>query len=191
MRMPRAVVIGASAGGIAATRLLLAQLSAPFPWPLMLVQHIQSQHPIDFSLVYAQNSLRVVEAIDKANIVPGTLHIAPPGYHLLVESDFTLSLSVDDPVCYARPSIDVLFESAADAYGAGLVGVILTGANDDGADGLRAVKSKGGLALVQDPFTAEVRTMPEAALARVQADHVASADDLGRILRTLAKGIAS
>ncbi len=191
MSAPRAVVIGASAGGIAAMRLLMAELPADFPWPLLLVQHIQAEQTLDFGTVYAISRLPVVEAVDKSLIAPGTLHVAPPGYHLLVERDFTLSLSVDDPVCYARPSIDVLFESAAEAYGAGLLGVILTGGNSDGAHGLWTVKARGGLALVQDPATADTSAMPAAALARVAVDHVATPDELGRLLSALTKGAPS
>jgi two-component system chemotaxis response regulator CheB len=188
MRAPRAVVIGASAGGIAATRQLLAQLPPDFPWPLFLVQHIQATSGLDFAAVYARSPVPVLEACDKATTAPGTLYMAPAGYHLLVETDFSLSLSVDDPVCYARPSIDVLFESAADAYGAGLVAVLLTGANADGANGVAAVHRRRGRVMIQDPATAEARAMPEAGLTRVKPEFLGAPDAIGGQLAAWARG---
>ena len=127
----------------------------------------------------------VKEAEDKEPIRPGVIYFAPPDYHLLVEADHTLSLSADEPVLYSRPSIDVLFESAADAYGDGLVGIILTGANEDGAAGLSAVYDAGGIALVEDPEGAFSSAMPSAALARRREARVLSLDEIADYLKGL------
>ena len=160
-----AVVVGASAGAIQALSRVLPALPADYPIPVLVVVHI----PADGSDLLAplfQAKCRVVvkEAEDKEPILPGFVYFGPSDYHMLVEADRTVSLSADEPVLYSRPSIDVLFESAADTYGAGLVGVILTGANEDGAAGLRAVAAVGGVALAEDPATAFAPVMPSAAL---------------------------
>jgi len=160
-----AIVVGASAGAIQALSRILPALPADYPIPVLVVVHI----PADGSDLLAplfQGKCPVVvkEAEDKEPILPGFVYFGPSDYHMLVEADRTVSLSADEPVHYSRPSIDVLFESAADAFGAGLVGVILTGANEDGAAGLRAVASVGGIALAEDPAAAFAPTMPSAAL---------------------------
>lgn len=162
-----AVVIGASAGAVQALSRILPVLPAGYPIPVLVVVHV----PADRSdllapLFQARCPLVVKEAEDKEPIQPGFVYFGPSDYHMLVETDRTLSLSADEPVLYSRPSIDVLFESAADAYGPGLVGVILTGANEDGAEGLAAVTTAGGTALVETPATAFSSAMPSAALER-------------------------
>jgi two-component system, chemotaxis family, protein-glutamate methylesterase/glutaminase len=162
-----AIVIGASAGAIEALSQILPVLPADYPIPLLVVVHI----PADRSnllapLFKAKCAIAVKEAEDKEPILPGMIYFGASDYHLLVEANRSVSLSADEPVYYSRPSIDVLFESAADAYGARLVGVILTGANEDGADGLAAVVAAGGAALVEDPAEAFAMAMPSAALAR-------------------------
>ena len=164
-RRVEAIVIGASAGAVHALSRIMPVLPADYPIPVLIVVHI----PADRSdllapLFQARCRLVVKEAEDKEPMSPGYVYFGPSDYHLLVEADRTLCLSVDEPVLYSRPSIDVLFESAADAIGAGLVGVILTGANEDGAVGLRAIGAAGGVALVEDPQTAFTPTMPRAAL---------------------------
>lgn len=160
-----AVVLGASAGAIQALLHVLPALPADYPLPVLIVVHIPSGRRSELTTLFASKCrLAVVEGEDKAPILPGTIVFAPPDYHMLVETDGTIALSRDEPVFFSRPSIDVLFESAADAYGSALVGVVLTGANEDGAQGLRAVAEAGGLAYVQDPATAYARAMPEAAL---------------------------
>jgi two-component system chemotaxis response regulator CheB len=161
-----AIVIGASAGAIQALSRILPALPAGYPIPVLVVVHI----PADRSdllapLFQAKCRLVVKEAEDKEPILPGLIYFGPSDYHLLVEADRTVSLSADEPVNYSRPSIDVLFESAADAYADGLVGVILTGANEDGARGLLTVAAAGGAALVEDPSEAFAAAMPSAALA--------------------------
>lgn len=160
-----AVVIGGSAGAVGALLKILPSLPADYPLPIIIVVHLPpDSDSILASLLNGRSQITVKEAEDKEVIRPGMAYVAPPNYHLLVEPDFQLSLSLDPPVLYSRPSIDVLFESAADAYGDSLIGIILTGASSDGASGLRAVGAAGGLALAQDPGSAEAATMPQAAL---------------------------
>lgn len=162
---PEAVVIGASAGALKALSVILPALPATFGLPVFIVVHMPpDRKSVMAELLQERCRLRVCEAEDKEPIRGGTVYFAPPDYHLLVEKDKHLSLSTDEPILYSRPAIDVLFESAADAYGRGLVGVILTGANQDGANGMRAVVDAGGLAIVQSPGDAFAPAMPEAAL---------------------------
>lgn len=162
----RAVVIGTSAGAVEALLQLLPHLPAAFPVPVLIVVHLPPDHSSALvDLFAAKCAIAVKEAEDKEDLVPGTVYFAPPNYHLLVEPDFRVSLSSDEPVLYSRPAIDVLFESAADAWGDSLVGIILSGANNDGAKGLQCIGVSGGAALVQLPETASVPVMPRAALA--------------------------
>jgi two-component system chemotaxis response regulator CheB len=162
----QAVVIGASAGAIQALLQILPALPADYALPVLVVVHVPPGRRSELTTLFATRCrVRVGEGEDKAPIEPGTVTFAPPDYHMLVEPGGTISLSADEPVFFSRPSIDVLFESAADAYGPGLVGVVLTGANEDGALGLRAVAEAGGVTLVQDPATAYARAMPQAAIA--------------------------
>lgn len=184
----RAVVIGASAGGVQALSHLLPGLSAGFPVPVMVVVHVPPRKANALVDLFAQKCrLPVKEAEDKEPLVPGTIYFAPPDYHLLVETERTLALSSDETVNHSRPAIDVLFETAADAFGPGLVGIVLTGANHDGARGLRAVCEAGGTALVQDPATAEVATMPEAALAACSAARAMTLDEMKRSLEAMVR----
>lgn len=163
---PSAVVIGASAGAIEALGVILPALPASYPLPVLVVVHVPTDSRTHLADIFASRcKIPVKEAEDKEPALGGVVYFAPAGYHLLVEPDFTLSLSSDEPVLYSRPSIDVLFESAADAYGDGLTGVVLTGANSDGARGLRAIHQSGGTALVQNPDTASGSLMPISALA--------------------------
>lgn len=175
----RAVVIGASAGGVQALLALLPALPADFPWPIFIVLHVPADRSnVLAPLFEAKCGLEVKEAEDKETARAGVVYFAPSDYHLLIEENGDLALSSDEAINYSRPSIDVLFESAADAYGEGLIGVILTGANNDGAVGLKAVHAAGGVALVQDPAAAYARTMPQAAR---QACHAALVLPLERI----------
>lgn len=169
----RLIVIGASAGGLQVLLRLLSTLPASFRLPLAVVLHLPDDRNSRLAeLFQARLALQVREAEDKDAILPGTLYFAPPGYHLLVEDDFTLSLSRDEPVQFSRPSIDVLFESAADALGEQVCGILLTGANHDGASGLHALAQNGAVTVVQSPQSAEVPTMPEAAFKRFHPDFV-------------------
>lgn len=183
-RVLEAVVIGASAGAVDALLQVLPQLPKGYPLALLIVVHIPPDSKSTLPELFASRSLITVkEAEDKEPILPGTGYVAPPNYHLLVEPDFTLSLSNEDPVLFSRPSIDVLFESAADAYGDSLAGVVLTGGNSDGARGLRAVEAAGGIALVQSPETAACSEMPQAALNACPTARALTLGDLVTVLK--------
>jgi two-component system, chemotaxis family, protein-glutamate methylesterase/glutaminase len=177
------IVVGASWGGLEAVGRLLADLPDAVDAPLVLAQHRHSNSTSGglAELLHLRIKRPVQDAEDKMAIERGKVYIAPPDYHLLVERD-SFALSVDERVQYARPSIDVLFESAAYAYGQGVIGIILTGANEDGAAGLAAVKERGGVALVQDPSGAERRTMPDAAIAATAADAVLPIEEMAPFL---------
>ena len=178
-----AIVIGTSAGGAAALAELLPVFPAAYPLPIVVVQHL---HPLQESAAVVHYDRRCVltikEAAEKEPVRPGHVYLAPPNYHLLIEDDKTFSLSIDPKVNYSRPSIDVLFESAVDVYSPRLIGVILTGASHDGAQGLRLIKENGGLTVVQDPATAEVSYMPQAALQATRVDYVLPLAEIGQLL---------
>jgi two-component system chemotaxis response regulator CheB len=183
--LPRveAIVVGASAGGVEALLSVLGPLRSGFVLPIIVVLHLPEERRSQLAEVFARRlDMPVHEAIDKQDIAAGTVYFATPGYHLSVEQDCSLSLSLEDRVHYSRPSIDYLFESAADAYGSKLAAVLLTGANHDGARGLAQVKRRGGLTIVQDPREAQVATMPQAALNIQQPDHVLTLNGIGRLL---------
>ncbi|MBS0537659.1 MAG: chemotaxis protein CheB [Proteobacteria bacterium] len=183
----RAVVIGASAGALEALSAILPALPADFALPIFIVVHIPpDKQSVLATLFQASSPIMVREAEDKEPIRGGTAYFAPPDYHLLVEADGHLSLSSDELVLYSRPSIDVLFESASDAYGPGLIGVILSGANEDGAAGLRAVVDAGGTAVVQNPDKAFAPAMPEAAKAACPEANVLSLQDIAAYLQRIA-----
>jgi two-component system chemotaxis response regulator CheB len=181
---PEAIVIGASAGALEALSNLLPGLPADYRLPILVVVHLPSDKTsLLAELLRVRCAIRVREAEDKEPIEPGVAYFAPPDYHLLVEQDKRLSLSDDEPVLFSRPSIDVLFESAADAYGDGLIGVVLTGANSDGANGLKAVVEAGGVAVVQSPGSAYAVAMPEAAIAACPAARVLPVNEIAAYLR--------
>lgn len=183
---PQAVVIGTSAGAVQALSAILPPLPADYPLPVMVVVHVPPDRRNALTeLFQTRCAMTVREAEDKEPIAPGVIYFAPPDYHLLVETPELLALSTDEPVLHSRPSIDVLFESAADAFGPGLVGIILTGANQDGAEGLRAVAEAGGVAVVEDPASAAASAMPEAALAAWPGARTMSLEDIGVYLRSL------
>jgi two-component system chemotaxis response regulator CheB len=173
----QAIVIGASAGALEALSVILPGLPASFDLPIIVVVHIPpDKRSVLAELLQAKCKIRVLEADDKEPIFGGTAYFAPPNYHLLVEANRSLSLSSDEAVLFSRPSIDVLFESAADAYEAGLIAIVLTGANQDGASGLRAVVNAGGTAIVQTPKGAFASAMPEAAITMCPTAHIMSLD---------------
>jgi len=187
-RSIQAIVIGASAGGIDALLGILGGLPASFKPPILVAVHLAEDRESRLTAVFRPRvALPVREAIDKTAIEPGTVHFACAGYHLLVERDHTLSLSCEPPVHYSRPSIDLLMESAADVYGAGLVGILLTGANRDGAYGLARVKQMGGLTVVQDPRQARVAIMPQAAIDYLRPDLILPLNEIHTLLLTLEK----
>lgn len=182
----RAVVIGVSAGGLEALKAIIPALRADFSLPVMIVQHL-SADSTSFLPVFLNDmsALTVKEAEDKEVLAGKTVYIAPPDYHLLVEADQSLSLSQEPKVNFSRPAVDVLFETAAEAYGSGLVGIVLTGANNDGAKGLARIKALGGLTVVQSPETAAATAMPMAAIEVAKPDHVLPLRDIGPFLNTL------
>jgi two-component system chemotaxis response regulator CheB len=190
MTAPELIAVGTSLGGLNALSVLLAGLPPGLPVPLVIVQHRSVTPDRDglAQLLQAHTRLAVVEAEDKMPLEAGTVYLAPADYHLLVEQRGFLALSTEGPVRAARPSIDVFFQTAADAYRASLLGVLLTGASADGAEGLAAVKARGGRALVQDPATAECRTMPAAALAATAVDYVLPLPRIGEHLVALVEG---
>lgn len=183
-----AVVIGASAGALEALSIILPTLPLGYKLPIIIVVHVPNDKTnILPELFQAKCNIPVREAEDKEPICAGAVYFAPPDYHLLVEMNKRLSLSNDEPVLYSRPSIDVLFESAADAYGPGLVAVLLTGANQDGAKGMVAVLGSGGMAIIQRPDTAFAAAMPEAAIEACPAAQVLSLEEIATCLQALAK----
>jgi two-component system chemotaxis response regulator CheB len=176
-----AVVIGCSAGGLDALRIVLEALPTDFPATVIIVAHTApGGDNLLPNLLARICRLPVSEAQEREPALPGQVYVAPPNYHLLIEPNRIFALSVDERVCFVRPSIDVLFQSAADAYGERLIGVILTGANSDGAQGLKAIKAAGGITLVQDPVGAYADTMPKAAIATGAVDKVLQLDDLAK-----------
>jgi two-component system chemotaxis response regulator CheB len=180
-----AVVIGASAGGVVG--ILLRALPKSFGAAVAIVIHVPpSNENLLVRVLQPRCALRLTEAGDKEVMAPGAVYVAPPGYHLLVEPERTFALSLDEPVHYSRPSLDVLFESAAHAYRDRLLGIVLTGANADGAEGLRIVRELGGTGWVQDPDTAYAQAMPAAAIERAGADRISTIDELAIQLAALA-----
>jgi len=179
----QSIVIGASAGGMNALQTILKCLDKNFSIPIMIVQHLHPEGD-DFMARHLNTicSLRVKEYEKREKIKAGFVYIAPPNYHLLIENDKTFSFSTDDRVNYCRPSVDVLFESAADVYGSKLIGIILTGANNDGAFGMKIIKKEGGLTIVQDPSTAEVEIMPSSAIRLTTVDYVLPLEEIGLLL---------
>ena len=185
-RRIEAVVIGASAGGFEALLAVLKGLPATYPMPLVALLHLPDAHESKLAELFGYRlAMRVREARDKESLAPGTVYVAPSGYHLLIETDHTFSFSCEERVSYARPSIDVLFASAADAYGKSLAGILLTGANYDGAAGMAGMQVAGALTIVQDPASAEIATMPEAALRRMTPDLILPLAEIHSVLRKL------
>jgi len=161
----------------------LSPLPKDFPLPIIIVQHLHPHSNSYLARILEHHSqLRVKQADEKEAILNGWVYIAPPAYHLLIEEDRTLSLSVDKPVKYARPSVDVLFETATYAYRENLIGIILTGANNDGSNGVKKIKDAGGYVIVQDPKTAVASSMPEAAINSVEVDKVLPLYNIGEYL---------
>jgi two-component system, chemotaxis family, protein-glutamate methylesterase/glutaminase len=181
-----AVVVGVSAGGVDALSVLLPALPRDFLPAVLIVLHRPRERPSPLIDIFQPKcALPVCEAQDKEPVRPGTVYFAPPDYHLLVDEGPTLALSVDEPVHFSRPSIDVLFESAADCYGPRLAALVLTGANSDGAHGTAAVREAGGVTVVQTPETALATAMPLAALAQGPVDFVLPLEQMARWLRVI------
>ena len=182
------VVMGTSLGGLQALETVLGALPAGFPVPVAVVQHRNKYSDNTLTqLLRRHTELKVYDAEDKMPLEPGAVYFSPPNYHMLVEDGY-VALSCDAPVLYARPSIDVLFESAAQAYGSRTIAVIMTGANSDGAQGIAAIKRRGGTAIAQDPATAEASAMPAAAIAAARVDYVLPLPEIGPSLAVLCRG---
>ena len=179
------VVVGTSWGGLSALRELIVGFPGTLGVPIVVVQHRhkQSDHLLP-TLLQDETSLCVCEVEDKAPMMAGNVYVAPADYHLLIEPGF-FSLSMDEPVRFSRPSIDVTFQSAADAYGSRAVGVVLTGANADGAQGLKRIVARGGLGFVQSPATAESPTMPQAAINAVPEARVMTIGEIATQIAAL------
>ncbi|MEP6912090.1 MAG: chemotaxis protein CheB [bacterium] len=185
----RIVVVGTSIGGLNALPTLLSGLPDGFPMPVVIAQHRGKASEIGLCDFLARSSrIPISEPEDKEEIFPGRAYLAPRGYHLLVENG-SFALSTDPPVSFARPSIDILFESAANEYRERAIGVVLTGANHDGARGLAAVKLRGGVTLVEDPESAACREMPDAAIAASQVDRILPLQDIASCLGHLSNTI--
>lgn len=181
------LVIGCSMGGMNALQTIFSALPKHFSVPIAVVQHRYRTSTEGLpEFLRRHTALNVVDTTDKEWIKPGTVYLAPANYHLLVERG-ELSLSVDEAVAYSRPSIDVLFESAADAYSSAVIGVVLTGANADGARGAKRIKSRGGFVIVQDPATAESPAMPQAAIEATRVDRILPLDRIGPFLVELCR----
>lgn len=180
------VCIGASAGGIQALQSILSGLGKTFHIPVAVVQHLPERTEADLAMVLQPHFHgKVVEILDKMPIEKGHCYLAPPGYHVLVEKDHTFSLSQDEFVNFSRPSIDVLLESAAEVYDIHLCGIVLTGANHDGAEGLKCVQERGGLAIVQNPDDAEYSTMPLECLRRFHPREILGLNEIATFLDRL------
>ena len=179
------VCIGASYGGLSALQVLLPGLSQGFPLPVVIVQHRKKDADDGLcEFLRKRSRLPLIEPNDKEKVEPGRVYLAPRDYHLLIEKSI-FALSTESPVGHARPSIDVLFESAAEVYQERTVGVILTGANRDGARGLSRIKAFGGFAVVQDPASAESRAMPEAAMSATEVDSILPLQEIAHFLNEL------
>ena len=186
MKTPELIVIGCSLGGMNALRVILGTLPVDYPIPIAVVQHRHKASNEGLpSYLRRESDLCVVDVEDKQHIKPQCVYMAPADYHLLVERG-EFHLSIDAAVAYSRPSIDVLFESAADAYGDAVLGVILTGANADGARGAQRIKARGGMVIVQDPETAEAPSMPKAAIEQTRVDRILPLERIGPFLVELA-----
>jgi two-component system, chemotaxis family, protein-glutamate methylesterase/glutaminase len=180
------VAIGTSWGGLSALGRILGGLSAAFPLPIIVVQHrSKDSDNLMATLLQDMSDLIIHEAEDKDTLLPSNVYVAPADYHLMVD-DGVVSLTTDAPVRYSRPSIDVAFESVARSYGSGAIGVVLTGANEDGSRGLARIIDLGGRGIVEDPKTAEMPVMPEAAKRAAPAAEVLPLQDIAPRLMTMA-----
>lgn len=179
------LIIGGSAGSLEVLMKILPQLPADFPMAIVIVVHRKLAESQLAGLLGDRCRLLIREAEDKEAIEAGTVYLAPADYHLLIEKGRTFSLDFSEKVNYSRPSIDVSFETAADAYGSATIAILLSGANADGAEGLLRIKKAGGVVIVQDPEEASVAYMPEQAIARFPVDYIAKAADMVEIIERL------
>lgn len=184
--MEKMVVIGGSAGSLKVILHILSELKTWLEIPVVIVLHRKNDFQSNLAeLLASKTGMKVKEAEDKEAIKPGIVYLAPADYHLLVEKDHTFSLDDSEKINYSRPSIDVTFQTAADAYGAGLTGLLLSGANADGVDGLIEIKACKGTIAVQDPATAQVPYMPQQALDRMQVDRILKIEEMASLINEL------
>ncbi|RYY87054.1 MAG: chemotaxis protein CheB [Chitinophagaceae bacterium] len=181
----RLLLIGGSAGSLEVLLLALPLLRSSLSFPILIVIHRKSSESILAELLAARTSLPVKEAEDKEPMQPGTIYIAPADYHTLVEANGTLSLDCSEKINWSRPSIDVTFETAADVYGKGLVGLLLSGANHDGVAGLARIQAAGGKVWVQDPDTAQIAYMPQGAVDQLRVDHLLTPEEMAGAINNL------
>lgn len=188
-RVIEMIVIGASYGGIEALKVLLPTLSRITSLPVVIVVHIKASRDSYFP-IQLNNLCRatVIEARERAVLKEDHIYIAPGGYHLLIENDKSLSFSEDAPVCFSRPSIDVLFQSASLVFDNKLLGVLLTGANEDGAEGIEAIHQRGGITVAQDPATAVMNTMPQAAIDTGEVDYIVPLKSIAAVINNILQG---
>lgn len=177
----KAIFIGASAGGVAALNKIFKALPSNFKTPIVVVLHL-GEKPLIPSAFYPPKGVKLVEADEKEFIQPNHIYFAPAGYHLLVEKDFSFSLTNEEKVQYARPSLDVTMDSLAQVYEKHLLGIVLTGANEDGAEGISIIKNLGGMTVVQDLNEAEYVTMPAAAIKLGQPDYILKLEDISSLM---------
>jgi two-component system, chemotaxis family, protein-glutamate methylesterase/glutaminase len=183
------VAFAASAGGVFALTQILGQLPAEFPAIIVIVQHLDPRHRSLMPQIFGRRSnLPVYQAVDGMHVEPGTVYLAPPDRHLLINRDGTVSLTQTELVNFVRPSADLLFESVAAAYGERAIAVVLTGAGKDGSMGVTAIKKKGGTVIVQDEATSEFFSMPSSAIRTGTVDFVLSIDEIPGALVTLVAG---
>ncbi|MEG9328458.1 chemotaxis protein CheB [Salinimicrobium catena] len=183
----KAIVIGLSSGGMDVLKSLFSALPRNFNIPIVIVQHLSPRSDSQWIEIFNERyEIRIKEAEEKEKLTKGTVYLAPPNYHLLIEKDGSFSLSIDERVSYARPAIDVLFETAAVAFGEKLIGVVMTGSNHDGAAGLKRIKQCGGLTIVQDPRTAFSSFMPQEAITQVNPHHTFNLQEIIHFLKSLA-----
>lgn len=179
----QSIVIGVSSGGLNAMKYMFSFLPKSFKIPIVIVQHLSPRTDGHWIKILNEKSNIVIkEADEKEKILPGFVYIAPPNYHLLIEKDYSFSLTIDERVNFARPSIDVFFESAAEVYNKSLIGIILTGSNNDGSKGIKRIKECGGLTIIQDPATAESPFMPASALKTIKPDYILSLEEIIKLL---------
>ena len=183
-----AIAIGVSSGGLNALKIILFSLPAGFAIPIIIVQHVSARSEgYWIELLNEKSNILIKEADEKEKIENGIAYVAAPNYHLMIEKDKTFSLTIEERVNYARPSIDVLFESAAICYKNKLIGIILTGANSDGSKGIKQIQEYGGLTIVQDPEKAESSLMPESAISAIKPDHILPLEEIASLLINLDK----
>jgi two-component system chemotaxis response regulator CheB len=182
----KAIAIGASAGGITACRKLLTLIDKELNIPVFIVQHIKKDNTSDVGKLMSElTGLEVIEPESNTPVLPYKVYLAPADYHMVIEQDKTISLLSSEPVNYSRPSIDVLFESAAEAYGEELIGIILSGSSCDGTKGILRIEELGGCTVVQNPDDTEFNTMPFSAMARADTDFIGSIEEIAQFLKSI------